>query len=332
MRQEVRSSREYAVRSKGGGARTVSINSVRFPSTGKPGKLLYLFLDVTEQREITDRLRRSEERYRIIADNATDMIWTAEFGAWDEMPAGTTIELARVAQDRLSKWHFTYVSPSAKRVLGYDVEEMETMELPRLLTPASYRVACAVLAEELLAEHEHSSDLHRQRVLELEHVRGDNSVQWCEVTTKFLRGDKNQIVGVLGITRDITARKKAEQQLEVFRRFVEASGQGFGMADLDGRIIYGNPTIRRLCGVDRVEGALHQSFMSYHAEEDRRKLEEEVLPTVMRDGQWIGELTLASAKGESMPVIANYFLVRDEQDNPLCLATVLTDISERKKA
>jgi PAS domain S-box-containing protein len=315
------------VRTKGGGTRTISINSVRFPDNRGSGKLLYLFLDVTHQREITDRLRRSEERYRIIADNATDMVWTAEFGAWQEMPGATDIDLAGVAQDRLSKWHFTYVSPSAKRVLGYEAEEIERMGLQSLLTPASYRLACDVLAEELLAEHQHASDLDRQRELELEYVRPDKSVQWCEVTTKFLRGDKNQIVGVLGITRDISLRKKAQQQLEVFRRFAEASGQGFGMADLDGRIIYGNPTILRLCGVEHIDDALDKSFMLYHAEEDRRKLEEKVLPTVMKEGQWTGELTLVSSQGESMPVIANYFLVRDEQGNPLCLATVITDIS-----
>ena len=49
---------------------------------------------------------------------------------------------------------------------------------------------------------------------------------------------------------DISALKRAEAQVSIFRRCVEASGQGFAMATLDGNITYINPTLWRLLGAD----------------------------------------------------------------------------------
>jgi len=122
------------------------------------------------------------------------------------------------------------------------------------------------------------------------------------------------------LAQEIEDRKRAEEQVAIFQRFVENAGQGFGMTDLEGRIIYGNATIQRLCAIDNVEDVIGKSFTSYHTEEDRRKLEEEVIPAVLKDGQWMGELTLMTEKGGPKPVIVNYYLVQDEKGNPSRIA------------
>ena len=46
---------------------------------------------------------------------------------------------------------------------------------------------------------------------------------------------------------------KANESLDIFRKFVEASGEGFGMSDFDGRIAYANPTLCRLFGEEEPE-------------------------------------------------------------------------------
>jgi len=132
--------------------------------------------------------------------------------------------------------------------------------------------------------------------------------------------------------RDITEHKRTEEQLALFRRFAEASGQGFGMADLDGRIVYTNPTLLGLLGEDSPEDALGKTFASYYPEELREKLEKEVIPAVMQDGQWAGELALLTKRGETIPTLENFFLVCDERGDPLYLSDVISDISAQKQA
>lgn len=151
-------------------------------------------------------------------------------------------------------------------------------------------------------------------------------------TCSFHYDDFGRVTGVNSLARDITERKQAEGQLAIFQRFVEASGQCFGMTDLDGRIIYGNPALLCLCGVENLGEIQGESFKSFHPAEEREMLEQEVLPTIMREGQWVGELTLLSRTGKSTSVISNHFLVRDEKGKPCRLAAVMTDISERLQA
>jgi PAS domain S-box-containing protein len=155
---------------------------------------------------------------------------------------------------------------------------------------------------------------HRYRLEEL--------VEWrtseCEKTDEQLR-------------RQISERKKAEDQTLIFRYFAEASGQGLGMATLDGDITYVNPTLCRLLGEEKPEDVCHKKqFALYYPHEMRERLKKEVLPAVMSAGQWVGELGLISIQGKYTPTIENFFLIRDEAGNPLCLADVITDITERK--
>lgn len=115
----------------------------------------------------------------------------------------------------------------------------------------------------------------------------------------------------------------------MFKRFVEASGQALGMANLDGRIIYGNRPFCRLLGEERPEDACRKDLFAYYAPETVRRLREEILPQVLREGQWVGEVALIDKQGQPTPTIENIFLLRDDTGAPLGFATVFTDISER---
>jgi PAS domain S-box-containing protein len=104
------------------------------------------------------------------------------------------------------------------------------------------------------------------------------------------------------------------------------------MATLNGNTTYINPTLCRLIGEERPEDVYKKEFSQYYPQEMRERLEKEILPAVMSKGQWIGELALISTHGKYIPTIENFFLIRDEAGNPLCLADVITDITERKQA
>ena len=127
-------------------------------------------------------------------------------------------------------------------------------------------------------------------------------------------------------------RKQAEEQIAIFRRLAEASGEGFCMADFKGKITYANPHLCRILGEDKPQDVSGELFISYHPQEMQERLRSEILPAVQRGEKWTGELAIVPACGQIIPTIENIFLIYDEENKPLCMADVITDITERKKA
>jgi PAS domain S-box-containing protein len=108
--------------------------------------------------------------------------------------------------------HFTYISPSISRIRGYTVEEAMSQSLAEALTPASLEVARKIFQEELEIETKNSEALWRLRTIELEETCKNGSTIWTETTFSPLRNEQNRLTGILGITRDISERRQAEEE------------------------------------------------------------------------------------------------------------------------
>jgi PAS domain S-box-containing protein len=135
-------------------------------------------------------LRASENRYRLLAENATDIIFTM------------SLDL-----------RFTYISPSVTRMRGYAVEEAMAQTIDEILTPASLNLAMNTFREVLENEAREPRQPAQTRTLALEERCKDGSTVWTETTFTFLRNGQDQLSGLLGITRDITERTRAEREI-----------------------------------------------------------------------------------------------------------------------
>jgi len=163
------------------------------------GTLAHAIKEVVEKRRAEEALRKSEERYRLLAENVRDVIWTTDMNL-----------------------QFTYISPSVKYLRGYSAKEAMAHSLEEILTPTSFEVAKKAFVEELALEKEEQSDPSRSRTLELEITRKDGSTVWSEIKMTFLRGSDSRPVGILGVARDITERKQAEEELKHLHKELEA--------------------------------------------------------------------------------------------------------------
>ncbi len=123
-------------------------------------------------------------------------------------------------------------------------------------------------------------------------------------------------------------KENSVEMKDIFRRFTEAAGQGFGIATLDGKIYYANPALLKLVGEDNLADIQGKPFNSYYTEEFQEIILKEAIPSVMQFGQWEGQTQMISKFGRRFFVSESFFLIRDESGEALFLADVITDISE----
>jgi len=136
-----------------------------------------------------EALRESEERYRLLAENVDDVIWTAD--------AGMTL---------------TYVSQSVMRLLGYAPEELMQGPPRRALSPVSFTRASDAFTG--LITRSEAGQEPGDLTIEIEHLRKDGSAVWSESKVKVVRDASTGRIGLLGVTRDISDRKRAEADRE----------------------------------------------------------------------------------------------------------------------
>ncbi len=132
-----------------------------------------------------------EQRYRLLADNASDVIWV------------TDLNLRPV-----------YFSPSTTRLLGYTVAEAMEGNLDTALAPDSLERALAAFHKAIDWDAARPGGASKAGTLELQFRRKDGSLVWVEATVSFLRDSRGKPVRILGILHDISRRKQAEEQLQ----------------------------------------------------------------------------------------------------------------------
>jgi PAS domain S-box-containing protein len=216
----------------------------------------WTLVECAERKRAEAKLRQTEERYRLVAENVEDGVWTTDMNL-----------------------RLTYLSPSAKRVRGHDPAEELAQPLKKMLTPASLENAKRVFKEQLATENRPQQDRGRTWTLELETYHKDGSTIWVEEKVTFLRGPDGRPVGLLGVTRDITGRKRAEESLrdseERFRSIYEKSPVGIALYDADGQLIHMNQAALRIFGMCDTSDPKVPPLFSEHVisdEKARRRL------------------------------------------------------------
>lgn len=153
-------------------------------------------------RQATEELRRSEQRYRELTETITDVIWTLD-------PA---------------TMRFTYVSPAVRRLRGLEPQEVIAQPLEEVLSPQDAARVRALLARGL-AEFEASGlPQSEPTVLELPQKRKDGSIVWTEVVSTLVRDPQDGRIQVLGVTRDISERRAAQERIERLARYDQLTG------------------------------------------------------------------------------------------------------------
>ncbi len=186
--------------------------------------------EVVKGQQAEKALQESEEKYRLIAENTADLISVLNMNL-----------------------QFTHVSPASMRLRGYTVEEAMEQTLEQVLTPESMQIGLTVFQKEMQLEASGTADPDRTRILELEEYKKDGSTIWMEVSLSFLRDKDHKPVGILIVSRDITDRKRTEEELKTLRQRLSQTiaflPDATMVVDLEGKLIAWNRAIEEMTGV-----------------------------------------------------------------------------------
>jgi PAS domain S-box-containing protein len=254
--------------------------------------------DITDRKNLEEMLRESEERYRAIFEQATESIILTD-------------------SDTLAVVDF---NNSAHQNLGYSRKEFAKLKVSDFEAIES--------AEEVM-KHRKSTLEKGSEIFETKHRTKSGEIRDVQVSTRTIRIGGRDFA--IGISHDITERKKADEELRKFKTISEAAGYGIVIGNTDGIFEYVNQAFAIMHGYS-VEELLGKHFSAMHTAEQMKRVEE-LHNQLSHKGDYIGEEVWHRRKdGTVFLALMNATAIRDDNGNPLYFAVTSIDITERKKA
>ena len=176
----------------------MNLNGELFPATVllsrmEIGDKVYLqatIRDITESKNTEQKLRESEKKYRLITEGIKDVIWVMDMN-----------------------FKFKYISPAIKELRGFTVEEAMNQTMKDMFPPESLKVVTKLIKEEFVPKKIKNKIYNPIWKKELEQYCKDGSTVFVEIKMNLIRDDKGKPYEIMGLSRDITDRKKSERKI-----------------------------------------------------------------------------------------------------------------------
>lgn len=283
-----------------------------FGSNGQPAGIIATITDITDQEKLKKEISLNENKYRLITENIQDIVWTVDL----------TLQ-------------FTYVSPSIYVLTGYTAEEYIKLPLEEKLTKESIamvEMAFITNYQKILAG-ELSPDF--RYIGEIECRKKDKSTVWAEIKASVIRDDKDEIIGIQGVVKDISERKANELALkkseERFRKIFELSPEAISIISIDGTVIDCNQAALNILEIDNKSEFVGTSAFRFLKQKEQ--LAESYIEEILHKGHLHNlQLTYLTQQGNTKYVIASGALLTDSNNNITGIISVSIDITEQKKA
>ena len=260
--------------------------------------------DITERKKAYEELKASEERLKILFEYAPDAYYLSDF-----------------------KGNFIDGNIAAEKITGYSKEELIGKNFLKLglLPPSQMLKAASSLAKNALGQPTGPEEFVLNR-------KDGNQIP-VEISTYPVKIKGESLV--LGIARDTTERKQAEEELRksemMYRALFEHANDAVFLLNFDGVHIAVNKKAADMLGysIKELVGKSYKEIVAPHEFQQSQKKMKDLL-----DGKTFSlyERNFRKKDGTEFPVEINVSLVRDAESRPLFIQSIARDITERKKA
>ncbi|UCC79863.1 MAG: PAS domain S-box protein [Candidatus Zixiibacteriota bacterium] len=269
-----------------------------------PGKMVAMFVEVTERIKAEKALRDSEKRFRDIALSSSDWIWEID-------AAGK----------------FTYVSEGVKSVIGYEPEELIGKSMFDIVsqdeTELVRELFIMVLSRKQNITDWVSWNTHKDGPLI---CIQSNGVPIIDINGK--------LTGYRGINKDITSQKRSEERLrqseERYRTLIESMEEGLLIVSTDTVVIFSNEASSEIFGLPQEE-IIGSNFDEIVANKDLPKIYNNILNQRNRNFRK-NEVLVERLDGQKRHILLSANVLKNHDGNILGSFGILTDITELKRA
>lgn len=298
---------EYHLVAKDGKMISFEINgNLLRDEKGNPQGVVVVCREITERKKAQEALQQSEEQYRRIAENMSDLVC--------EVDDHSIIR---------------YASPSHLRILGYAQEE--------LLGRAVYEYVCPDDLERMITEGGRRVRSGEVREMEYRYRHKDGHYVWMRSIGYSLRNEKGDHIGSVISSSDITERKLAEDALRIseerYRTILDEMEEGYQEVDLIGTITFVNEAFLRIFGYEREE-VIGRHFSLCVGLEDMSQKISAAYVEMSRTGIPIKglEFDILQKDGTRRTVELYGTLLRNDADQVIGFRAMERDITDRRRA
>jgi len=257
-------------------------------------KSIASIMDITGRKKAEEALKKSEEQYRTLFEEAGDVIISLD------------------TRRKINTWN-----PMAEKVYGYKKEEVieKNIEIiiPEWKKEDYLKRIKSVVGGKII------KNITTQR----KNKRGD--ILDIMMTLTSLRDGEDNIVGIMEIQKDLTKIENIEQRLLLFSEVIKSTSDGIVITDLAGTILYVNKACQEMYGYSIKELIGRPSNILF---ESKKEFQKEVFPIILEKG-WKGKIMVAKKNSEIMPLLMTSDPIKTKSGQTL--ATVSIFKKEEKK-
>lgn len=255
--------------------------------------------DITAERQAGEQLQRTNEKLRALIE------------------ASPLAIMALDIDRNVVSWN-----AAAERIFGWKEAEVLGRPLPPVV-PEEQAQEFSLFYRRLL---------HGHNINDVETVRRrrDGTLLNVLISAGPLRDDRGKVIGTLALVADITERKQVEDTRNRMAEILEATPDLVGIFTVDGVGLYLNPAGRNMLGTDPDEATSPMPVWEYHPEPDRTRMRDHVLPAVIRDGFWSGEMALRTRDGREIPTSLVVVAHKTSDGKVDHLSTIARNLTEQK--
>jgi PAS domain S-box-containing protein len=264
-----------------------------------------------EMKQIFEQLKQSkielekaENLYKLVSTNITDVIWIIDL-----------------------EGNFTYLSPSAQKLFGYTPRELEKITTKDVLTTEGLKKQREVIAARL--EKEKRGEITSSLTNIVQHKRKNGEVFWAEINSSPMRDENNRIVGIMGVTRDISGRKSAEDKMNMLSVAVDQNPASIVLTKLDGSIEYVNQAFTATTGYT-LEEVIGKDPRILKSGQTQKKVYKDLWNSIMNGKVWHGEFVNKKKNGELYYENATIAPIKDNDGSITHFVAIKENVTSKK--